>query len=447
MVILLFTASDIGASKDVVLIYGRGSGVLPLSLLNIFLIAVFAFFSLARAFSWGRVRVKESFKPGSRLFLLLVFCVVYLLYGAASEVPLREILSPKGIINIINMCLFVYIFVWATESHQQLDKLVKATLSCLFISALYGIVRFIFLGGDPANSYANDLHLNVRLTYQDIGQSILFGFAFAYSALKLLKHRFLDLQAKTFFAVLALLSVLNIVFSYRRNAWVGFLIVAIWLITILDLKKKLMMIMVSVLVITFLGGYVVAKRFSGRNIGSTKYTVTGDFTAGGEVSTNKGRFAELSNATEATLEKHPFFGFGPWGRYGSESELGRFAYFTHSGIVHVLFKTGLVGLYLFCWPLFSLFLWTIKRRKLFPEGSDYKILFDAAFGGILFTVPEILFATPIIIFRHLQITALFIGLIYCAYVFRAPGTESRECSIVPARDPWLPEAVEPCNAS
>ncbi|HET6421456.1 MAG TPA: O-antigen ligase family protein [Geobacteraceae bacterium] len=427
IIILMFTASAIGASKELVLIYGRGSGVLPLPIINFFLIAVFGFFFCLRFFPSRKVKIKESFKPGNRLLLLFGFSIIYLLVGGANGVPVNEVLSAKGIVNIVNMCLFVFILKWSTESSDQLDGLVKVALWCLAISAFYGIVRFLFLGGDPANSYGNELRVNVRLTYQDIGQSILFGFAFGYSTLKLLRRQFAGPREQAFFAALALLSVLNIFLSYRRNAWFGFIIVVIWLLLVVDLGKKMVLITVATCMIIFLGGYVVAKRFTGQNIGGTKYTVTGDFSAQGGLSLKRGRFAELWNASTDTLERHPLFGFGPWGHYGSKYalyDLGKFAFFTHSAIVHVLMKTGLIGLFLFCWPFASLIFWMITRRKTFPKNSKYMTLCDAAFGGFLFTIPEILFATPVIIFRHLQITALFIGLMYCAYLFRDAQTNT-----------------------
>jgi len=428
MVLFLFTSSNIGATENIILIYSRGVGALPISILNIYLIMVFIYFFILGIISRNR-RVTESFSPGRRLYILLAFCILYLLFGVATDIPIREILSGRGVINIINMCLFVSVLIFGIESSKDLKELKNISLFCLFISAMYGFIRYIFFGGDPANLYATLEHLDVRLTYVDIGNSILFGFSFSYSVLKLLKERLPDFKSRAFFISLAFLSLFNIIFSYRRTAWVGFLILLIWIIFILEWKNKLALIVIAFISISILGTYVVSKRFSGKIGVDGHNTLGADIISKGEVSFKRGRFSELNNATMATLKEHPLFGFGPWGRYSTRAELGNFAYFTHSSIVHMLFKTGVIGLCLFCWPLFSLALWTITRRKRFPKDSKYKILSDSAFGGILFGIPDILFGTPIILYRHLQILGYFIAVIYCSYVFRNAGT-NRETHII-----------------
>lgn len=421
MVIFLFTSSALGATEKLILIYDRGIGVLPLTLLNIYLIMVFVYFLCLQIFTRGG-KVTESFMPGKRLTILLIFCIVYLLVGVATDVPIREVLSEYGIINIINMCLFVSILIWGIDLPEHLDALRKIALFCICYSAIYGLIRFIFFGGDPANVYDNVEHLNVRITYQDIGYSILFSFAFAYSILTLLKGRFSNLKERTFLVALSMLSIFNIIFSYRRNAWSGFIILLLWLTFVLDLKKKLLLIIIASICLAVLGPYVVSKRFAEQSGPTSHPTLTSDFSSGGEVSVKKGRFAELRNATMATLEEHPLLGFAPWGHYGSKFMLGQFAFFTHSAIVHVLFKTGIIGLWLFCWPIFSLAFWTVKRRRLFPENNKYQILCEAAFGGVLFNIPDIVFGTPIVVYRHLQILGFFIALIYCSYLFRNSET-------------------------
>ena len=428
MVLFLFTSSDIGATEKIILIYDRGVGALPITILNIYLIVVFVYFLCLRIFSRHH-KATESFRPGRRIYILLAFCILYLLFGVVTDISIREILSGRGIMNIINMCLLISILMFSIESSEILNELKNISLFCLFISAMYGFIRYILFGGDPANFYANVENLDVRLTYVDIGNSILFGFSFSYSVLKLLKEHLSDMKSRVFFISLSFLSLFNIIFSYRRTAWAGLLILLIWLILILEFKKKLVLIIVAFIGISIVGTYVVSKRFTGKIGVAGHSTIYGDITSKGQVSITRGRFSELSNATMATLKEHPFLGFGPWGRYSARAELGNFAYFTHSSIVHMLFKTGTIGLYLFCWPLISLALWTITRRKLFPKDSKFKILSDSAFGGFLFSIPDILFGTPIIIYRHLQILGFFIAVIYCSYVFRNAGI-NRENHII-----------------
>jgi hypothetical protein len=261
-------------------------------------------------------------------------------------------------------------------------------------------------------------HLKVRITFQDIGQSLMFAFVFAYAILMLLKGKVSGVMSRLVYVSLALLAVFNIIFSYRRNAWAGLVILLLWLFFVSDWKKKFVLLIIASICVGGLGTYVVSKRFAAESGSAGTPTLTGDFTRKGSVSMDQGRFAELKNATLATMDENPLFGFGPWGSYTSSPSLGQFAYFTHSAIVHVLFKTGIIGLLLFVAPFLSMVFWTLRRRREFPQDSKLLILSDAAFGGVLFMTPEFLFGTPIILFRHLQLVGFFIALIYSAYAFR-----------------------------
>lgn len=438
-VLFLFTSSAIGATDKIILIYDRGVGVLPVSFINIYLFILFIFFFLRHLLFRNRDIPAESFTPGTSFNLLLVFCITYLFFGLITDVPVNDVLGRRGIINIVNLCLWVSVLKWGIESVEQVDALKKVVLVCMAVSAIYGIVRFVFLGGDPANVYDNVEHLNVRITFQDIGQSILFAFVFAYSILMLLKGRLTGFKSRFIYASLSLLTIFNIVFSYRRNAWTGLIILLFWLCFVLDWKKKFVLIVIAAVCVGELGAYVVSKRFAVEGGIAKKPTLTGDFTRKGGLSTEQGRFAELKNASLATMDENPLFGFGPWGRYTSNSSIGQFAYFTHSAIVHVLFKTGIIGLLLFVMPFLTLVVWTLRRRRQFPKNSRLLILGDAAFGGVLFMTPEFLFGTPIIIYRHFQLLGFFIVLIYCAYLFRNSEREVEQVasSGFPGQDDML----------
>lgn len=416
-ILFLFTSSAMGAIDKIILIYDRGVGILPVSIINIFLFLLFLYFLVRHIAAKDSTMLVESFVPGMCLNILLVFCIIYLSFGVLIDVPVKDVLGRRGIINIINLCLWVAILKWGVETIEQVEVLKRVALSCIFVSAFYGIIRFVFMGGDPANVYGNVEHLNVRITYQDIGQSLLFAFVFAYSIMMLLKGRLSGLKARLFYVVLSLLTIVNIVFSYRRNAWAGLIILLLWLLFVSDWKKKFVLLMIVSICIGSLGSYVVSKRFA-IDDSTKKPTISGDFTRKGELSVEEGRFSELRNATLATMDENPLFGFGPWGRYTSNSSFGQFAYFTHSAIVHVLFKTGIIGLVLFVMPFVTLVFWVLRRRRHFPKNSRLLILSDAAFGGVLFMTPEFLFGTPVILFRHFQLVGFFIALVYFAYVFR-----------------------------
>src|SRR5690606_20812779 len=113
------------------------------------------------------------------LFLLLA----HLLMGMMLGVELSLILGYNGIINIINMMLFVYIIVMAL--HDEKDKR-NLMLLILFLGAVrggYGLVRYVLFGGDSANPYRNFEGIDVSIFFFDIGDNFvcaLAGFAAAW---------------------------------------------------------------------------------------------------------------------------------------------------------------------------------------------------------------------------------------------------------------------------
>jgi O-antigen ligase len=88
--------------------------------------------------------------------------------------------------------------------------------------------------------------------------------------------------------------------------------------------------------------------------------------------------------------------------------------FMHSGLLHVLFKLGLIGFFLFVAILFKYGAgWLAVRRKLQGDSQEY-IIGEASFAAFIFTIPDLLNGTPFIVFRVAQMYALMLGITWVA---------------------------------
>jgi O-antigen ligase len=416
-IIFLFTTTMIGLEDPIIPVYARGTGKLPLGMpiLNVLLIFLFCFFFVLKFFRRRPGKDVVSLNVTVPSLLFVSYIIIYMFYGLFSSFPVADGFRVKyGVINLINAMILLYTLVWAINTRINLNRLKHTLLFLMFFVGIYGIIRYLFFGGDPANFYMNVEKINVQLTFVDIGHSVLFSVCLCYSALQLLNSQQKAGSHKLFFMILFFISVFNILFSFRRTAWFGLIIIALWLLLIVQTKKKPIVIVILIVGFLFGTGYVVKQRFTGK--GYRAQTLTSDIQRHGEVSFEKGRFSELGVAFE-TFKENPVFGVGPWSPYTARS-IGHFAFFTHSTIVHMLFKTGAVGFLLFIFFFGSYIVWWLKKRKGSWLDNDLKILGDACFAGFLFELPDICFGTPIIIYRHMQIIGFLMATTYLSYYLR-----------------------------
>ena len=154
-ILVLFTSSGIGAKEQIILIYDRGIGALPLPIMNLFLMACFVFFFFRSLGSNHGSMTVRAFSPKLPLLLLTFYCAAYLAVGFLAGVQYKDVLSGYGVINIINMTLLIFVVSWSINSEKRLSSFTNVILFCLLISSLYGLVRLLFFRGDPANFYGN----------------------------------------------------------------------------------------------------------------------------------------------------------------------------------------------------------------------------------------------------------------------------------------------------
>lgn len=349
---------------------------------------------------------------------------IHIAVAAVLGESLRSAASPNGIAHLIYGSILFAILVRSVPDEKVLDQFVKLFLSAVLIKGLYGMFRFAVMGGDPANVYANFNNINVRITYFDINDSFLATVAAFMAGWGLLVRRGQLTRVESIFYWMVLLVELAIVvFSYRRSAWGGLVFAAVIFILGLPSRERWKAIVVGVP--TVLVGVVVA---AGQRLASSNASGgwVGKFfdDVGGrdDILALTERELELSLGMQRFLES-PLIGNGTWSRY-YEGYLnipwqdGEYAYqWLHSGVLHIAFKTGLVGLFL-VFGMLAAFGWFVFRaRRTVP--LEWRGVYFSGLAGVLFYLPTLAYGSPMTEYRTTQLIYLSMALPYMVY--RAVG--------------------------
>lgn len=419
VLLIFFSGSQYGLIEEESsrLIYGRGSGKLFFPFVNwyiFWLAAVVGFYAL-----WNRLAPPEA---AVRKFLLL-FGLVFLGQLIASPFLTKSVfyaLHYSGTMYLMNTVVLVFVLLRAFRDEQSVRELITVFLVSVFIRDSYGLFRYLFLGGDTANYYANFADLNIKLTFFDINDSILATMA-AFMAAARLTDR-VGMKSRPW-AQLALwgvlvLTSLVVILSFRRTAWTGY--VAAGLAFLWMYRKQLNLFLVGVYGSLALIGVISLwlYRFAPESHGGLLGALFPDAsTAGGKLTADTGRFFELRLAWD-TIRQNILFGVGNWGQYEASSDVsvafhrGKF-YFMHSGLLHVWLKTGLVGLVGFAGALYISGRDAVRLHGTI-EAPLWKALAATGLAGLAVSMPNIVFGTPVIEYRTMQILAFILVLPYLA---------------------------------
>lgn len=389
-------------------LYSAGTGMLPLPLINIYLYGISVLSVILYRNRFGGSQQCSTLRW---LWVLSGFYILYALVGVASDAPLDKVFGGRSTINILNMTLLMATILRVYADEKELSRLTHFLIFCVVTRDLFGLVRFAFWGGDISNVYANVEKIDVRLTFQDINDSLIACVVCFYCAWMLLFNwRALPLRSRFGYATIVALTVFTIMFSFRRSAWIGLFLAGALLVLKQPLRRRIQvgilvgvvaMFVLSTLLTMRLGQYEQSRKGS-----LLLYDITG---RQGQVTTKEGRFAELAAAFE-TIQENWLFGVGPWGHYN----FGGPRDYMHGGLLQVWLKLGLIGLVLFLLSAIAWVVFYIRKRKLIADKE--RGLFEAGAAGLLFLLPTLAVGTPIIEFRTMQLMGLCLALPYLAYV-------------------------------
>lgn len=388
-------------------LYSAGTGMLLLPLVNIYLYGIFALSVILYRNRLGRVQQCSTL---TWLWALSGFYLVYAFVGMAINVPLEKILGGHSTINILNMTLLMATILRVYADEKELSRLTYFLIFCVVTRDVFGLVRFAFWGGDISNVYANVEKIDVRLTFQDINDSLLACVVGFYCAWVLLfKWRLLSLRGRFGYAAIVALTVFTIMFSFRRSAWIGLFLAGGLLVLRQPLKRMIQVGVLAALVATFILTTLLTMRLGqyeqSRKGSLLLYDITG---RQGQITAKEGRFTELAPALE-TIQENWLLGVGPWGHIDSGGPRD----YMHGGLLQVFLKLGLIGLVLFLLSIVAWIAFYVRNRK--SIAVQERGLFEAGAAGLLFLLPTLLVGTPIIEFRTMQLMGLCLALPYLVY--------------------------------
>ena len=117
--------------------------------------------------------------------------------------------------------MFLYIIYATLTSRTDLRRLALLMVAVITLNHLWGMFRYVALGGDPQNAYAMMEHLSVKITFWDISDSVLATFLVGYGIWCLLMKPDTQRSRSLMYVGIVLLGVASVVLSSRRTAQGG----------------------------------------------------------------------------------------------------------------------------------------------------------------------------------------------------------------------------------
>jgi len=400
--------------------YTRGTGTFFFSAINLMLFSLAAQAFVLRRFG-SPPRAAHNLKVPAAIFLALMAGNIAVFF-ALPDVYWFQLLAPSGLLNVFNLMLAFYVLTTCFGDDKALDRLVNLLIAVVALRGVWGLVRYVALGGDPANFYSNFQHIDVKLTFFDINDSLLAAMCFFLVVWRLLTDQVRGLGMRSLYAGIALLELFIIVFSYRRTGWGGFGLALLLLAFNVNrvqrawLLGSYMFAGLPLIIYKLVQRSATSVAHGGASGGSLLEKAFPDIVHNGSISFTIGRFAELY-AAFLSVRESPWWGLGAWGHYSGfrfsdlawhEGDFG----WMHSAVLHIALKTGVIGVVAMLMVMVGAFRFVRRNNARLALRERGVLLAGAA--GLLFSLPNWLFGTPVIEYRTMQLLALVLALPYCA---------------------------------
>jgi len=423
-VLVLFSSSTWGQLEVENTIYSRGVGELNFSLLNVLLFATGFALSLRKLTNRHMPALAPPIAPYFVGFALLL--LAHVLVGLVAGIDFFRIVGYAGILNILNMLLFMYFLIEAFKQEHDQERLLSAILVLAGVRAIFGLVRYIWFEGDSANPYRNLEGLDMKLIFFDISDNFIASLGAFLAAWRLSMPGIkLSLVKRVGIVLFLLLEIVTVALSFRRSSLIGMALMFVFLLYRLPGRQRsqFLFFSVSILLVTALVFFQQRLQYASKGEGNFISAMIYDISPQKDLETEN-RFYELLAAARS-LGPNWLTGLGSWGTFTGDQEIlsyhfGKFD-FVHSGFGHIILKTGLIGLFLFCGMLVKFVAYYFRHAR-HVTGSA-RLLSDAGVAGLLFWIPTLMIGTPIVEFR----TMLLIGL-SLALPFIAVGMPQRQAA-------------------
>jgi hypothetical protein len=441
-------------------VYSRGSGLLLFPLVLWCVLGAWCCARASAAFA-GQAPPPCTLRPWLGAWLVLL--VLHVGAALASGVKVAAALAPSGFSNLVWMAPPIFLLLLTFRTRTHVIELMRFIMLAGLARAMFGLVRWVALGGDPNNVYANRNAIPIKLTFFDINDSLLCCMALAIAVLHLVRPgASAPAAARPATAWLALAGCtllatgLCILLSYRRTAWIGAALAGLVIAWRFPWRRRLQLLALGLPPLGVGIGILLARRFAqGSQHGWSRLVYDMQSRRFGAESE---RVLELKLAL-ADFMAHPLTGIGAWGRYAGFEHISWQAnpdggLFVHSGVLHIALKAGVPGLFLLAGLAWACL--RASRAALAPDPTGVTdarhargaclALATAGVAGLAFMLPDILVGTPVPQVRTTQMLAICMALPYIALQAgrsaRQPTRSAAGIDTALRRSP-APEAVPP----
>ena len=270
----------------------------------------------------------------------------------------------EGLGKLLKFVFSFTIFSECVVDLKHFKRIVISLMLGLLFVAIDGVYQLQF-GVDFIRREAYDLVIGIPRLKAAFPHTNLFALYLGLvSPLGLsLALYFYQGKKKLFFAIISILAVFCLVFTFCRGAIIGFLL-AVILMAVLQ-RDKLLLMLIAIAVIT--GPFMLPS--------TVKDWVKSQNSFVGVLLNSSGRDRDFIYKTTVNMIKHhPLIGVGvntfcvnyPLYKVNQiEGNTGNRQYYAHNNFLHLAGETGLIGLGIFFWLLFALFRkWYIVHKSL-----------------------------------------------------------------------------------
>ena len=341
-ILCVFSSSTWGQLQEENTIYARGTGIFAFSILNLLLwTAAAAMLIRTQTQEWMIKTNGLNLQSPFPLFLAAFSFMLlgHLVLGLMSGIDAIAVFGYNGIINVLNMTLFALLILSTINSEQHRRQLLIWLLGLAALRAVFGLVRYQFLGGDTANPYRNFEKLDLKLVYFDIADNYIAALAaFCIAWLLLMPGVRMSLHKRALLLGLFAMEIATVALSFRRSSLVGLGLMFAVLLWQLPWQRRILCGGVGIAAI-MIGAATLMKERLQFNTQRTGFLSSLLYDVGPGRATEVSRFYELEAAAKS-LDGQWLFGLGSWGTfYGNEDALdyhfGKFD-FVHSGFGHLV---------------------------------------------------------------------------------------------------------------
>lgn len=401
-------------------LYSKGAGLLVFPVILWFVLGSLAWLSFSDKFASPRPnRPPWNLRAWFVAWGLLLFA--HVVWGLATGVEFRAVVSPSGISNILWLGLFAALVFSTVRVERDVTTVLWFMFLVGVLRAAFGLVRWAAFGGDPANAYANRHGLSLKLTFFDVYDSLICMLAIGVAVLWLFPRSVDESPARSRLVKAVLWAGIGIclaciALSFRRTAAIGLLLAGTFLAFQLSSAGRRTLLLVGAPAALAAVTYTIWQRLSQTKHAGGMSNLLFDITPS-TYGPDSPRLLELRLAWDSFLD-NPVFGVGAWGSYANWNLVSWQLYeggggsYLHSGVLHLGLKAGLVGLVLFFGLVYALYRhWRVIRPQL---RGDAAVLGICGIAGLLFILPDFLIGTSLTKYRAVLFIGFCVALPYAA---------------------------------